>query len=67
MKAPSDSMVYWTQKQVQNFSEECHIPIKEASPGNGTVLCNTTAVVSKTVTEVDKGYSIFRMELQVRE
>ena len=70
MKAPSDSMVYWTKKLVQNDSE-CQIPIKkEATPGNGTstVLCNTTAyaVVKKTVTEVDKDYSIFCLELQVR-
>ena len=68
MKAPSDTMVYWTKKLVQN--EECQIPIKkEATPGNGTgtVLCNTTAVAKRTITEVDKDYSIFRLELQVRQ
>ena len=72
MKAPSDSEVYWTQKQVQNI-EECQIStMNEASPapGNDTSsipLCNTTAAVSKTVKEVDKDYSIFHLELQVRK
>ena len=73
MKAPSDSEVYWTRwKQVQNI-EECLIPtMNEASPapGNDTnsiLLCNTTAAVGKTVKKMDKNYSIFHLELQVRE
>ena len=71
MKAPSDSMVYWTQKQVPE-NEECQIPIKNknrTSPNytDSILLCNTTAIVSKTVKEVDKDYSIFYLELQVRK
>ena len=71
MKAPSDSMVYWTKKLIQN--EECQIPtLNDASPKmfndtDSMLLCNTTAVVSKTVKEVDNNYSIFHLELQVRE
>ena len=68
MKAPSDAEVYWTLEQVQN--EECQIAtLNEASPNDtdSIPLCNTTASVNKTVKEVDKDYSIFRLELQVRE
>lgn len=64
MKAPSDAEVYWTLEQVQN--EDCQI----ATSPNDTdsiPLCNTTVVVSKTVKEVDKDYSLFHLELQVRE
>jgi hypothetical protein len=65
MKAPSNATVYWTKKLVQN--EECRIPtLNEASPKT-MLLCNTTAVVNKTVEEVDNTYSIFRLELQVWE
>ena len=68
MKAPSDSEVYWTLEQVQN--EECQIAtLNETSPNDtaSIPLCNTTAAVSKSVKEVDKNYSIFHLELQVRE
>ena len=70
MKAPSDSMVYWTKKLVQN--EECQIPTlndasAELNDTDSILLCNTTAIVSKTVEEVDNNYTIFRLELQVRE
>ena len=66
MKAPSDSMVYWTKKLIQN--EECQIPtLNDAFDTDSMLLCNTTAVVSKTVKEIDNNYSIFHLELQVRE
>ncbi len=71
MKAPSDAMVYWTKKLVQN--EECRVPIlNDAPPKNyndtdSVLLCNTTVVANKTVEKVDNTYSLFRLELQVRE
>ena len=67
MKAPSDSVVYWTQKQVE--MEECQIPnLNKATPNDTSIaLCDTIAVVNNTVIEIDKEYSIFHSELQVRE
>ena len=64
MKAPSDSVVYWTQKQVHK--EECQIPTLNET-AIATALCNTTsAVVNMSVKEIDNIYSMFHLELQVR-
>ena len=65
MKAPSDSVVYWTQKQLHK--EECLIPTLNESV-IATALCNTTsAVVNMSVKEIDNNYSMFHLELQVRQ
>ena len=66
VKAPSDSVVYFSQKQVDK--NECLLPfLTENSLGvNMTApLCNSTTVVNKTKEEVDNKFSLFRLELQV--
>ena len=64
MKAPSDSVVYWTQKQLHK--EECQMPTQNGS-AIAAALCNTTsAVVNMSVKEIDNNYSMFHLELQVR-
>lgn len=66
MKAPSDSVVYWTRAQKQDTEQECLIPILDVLSTNDTAVCNTTAVVKKTREMIDDTYSIFHLELQVR-
>ena len=66
MKAPSDSLVYWTHKK-QDMSQACLIPgTSNGPPSDNATVCNTTAVVKETREAIDGTYSIFHLELQVR-
>lgn len=67
MKAPSDSVVYWTKKQAQKGTCQISFQNEHSSSDAAVKLCSTTAVVNKTVEEIDAVYSIFHLELQVRD
>ena len=67
MKAPSDAVVYWTQKQSHVHEEECQIPTLNESTITPALCSTTSAVVNKSVKEIDNNYSMFHLELQVRQ
>lgn len=66
LKAPSDSVVYWTQKQ--GLKQECQIPtVNMTSSTNDARLCNTTAVVKNRRKSIDDTFSLFHVELEVSD
>lgn len=70
MKAPSDSVIYWSLKL--DLNRECKIPTLNSNVSLhpallGLKICNTSAV-SKLVREyIDDEFSLFHLELEVRK
>lgn len=66
MKAPSDSIVYWSQKKGPN--QECKISTQNANMSSLAVTrsCNISAVVCHTTDPIDDTFSLFHLELKVR-
>lgn len=68
MKAPSDSIVYWSLTQER--TKECMIPMLDfnASALPNIQACNnTTAYTSQTKDLIDDTYSLIHLELKVRD
>ena len=67
MKAPLDSIVYWSQTQEPN--QECIVPTLNSNTSTPINIqaCNTTAVVNQTVDLIDDAFSIFHLELKVKK
>ena len=67
MKAPSDSIIYWSV--LQERTKECMIPMLDfnASALPNIRACNsTTAYASQTKDLIDDTHSLFHLELKVR-
>ena len=66
MKAPTDSVVYWTLKH--GLRQECRIPFLNDSmlSPTGLKICNTSAIAKETRQPVDDTFSLFHLELEVR-
>lgn len=67
MKAPYDSVIYWTLTQER--SRECMIPMQDfnASALPNIQACNQIAYATLTQDMIDDTYALFRLELKVRD
>ena len=64
MKAPSNSSIYWTHKQVNK--KMCRvISLNETLVNIEMTPCDTTAVVYQREKVIDDKYSVYHLELQV--
>ena len=66
VKAPSDSIVYWSLRK--NLDEECKVPTlnSTASSDDGLHSCPGKAVGNLTKVSLDETFSLFRIDLMVK-